>query len=57
MCVRLHFVQIVSCSGDMHIRVWDWAGVCTKKLKGHTGWVKRLQVHSPSVTLGIAPTS
>jgi WD40 repeat protein len=55
--VCLHFVQIVSCSGDMHIRVWNWAGVCTKKLKGHTGWVKRLQVLSPSVPLGIAPTS
>lgn len=28
----------------MHTRVWNWAGECTETIKGHNGWVKRLQV-------------
>lgn len=37
--------KIVSCSGDLTLRVWNWKGECTKLINLGC-WLKRLQVIS-----------
>merc|ERR1712000_196373 len=44
--------QLVSCSRDQTIRLWDaQTGYCTKTLRGHTEWVRTVAVSPVNVLI------
>ncbi|KAB5585096.1 hypothetical protein GE09DRAFT_944808 [Coniochaeta sp. 2T2.1] len=51
--VQIHDREIVSASGDRHIKVWDWPnGVCTRTVVGHNKGIACVQYDGRRIVSG-----
>ncbi|OIW25593.1 WD40 repeat-like protein [Coniochaeta ligniaria NRRL 30616] len=51
--VQIHDREVVSASGDRHIKVWDWPnGVCTRTVVGHSKGIACVQYDGRRIVSG-----